>query len=139
MHTHNEQLQEKKEQINNNAVERMNRNTFTHSTFPAVKCKQQCFVVIFSSFLFAFESSSGWNVVAMGKWGKMCRCVCVYSVLLWARFCFSFQAFSTTKKRTKSVHCTEVYALYCGDSNFHWLKRVSKLWYELCFSSLRFA
>lgn len=63
--------------------------------------------------------------------------VCVYSVLLWARFCFSFQAFSTTKKRTKSVHCTEVYALYCGDSNFHWLKRVSKLWYELCF--LRFA
>lgn len=82
MHTHNEQLQEKKEQINNNAVERMNRNTFTHPTFPAVKCKQQCFVVIFSSFLFAFESSSGWNVVAMGKWGKMCRCVCVFGSIV---------------------------------------------------------
>lgn len=89
-------------------------------------------------FLFAFESCPDGNVRrAMGKRKSVfyshCVCVCARtSGLSYSLFSSRFAVSRITKASEQStpkaprVHCTEVYALYCGDSQFfYWLKRVS--------------
>lgn len=82
---------------NNNTVEKM-MNGNAHPTFPALKCKQQCFGVIFSLILFTLK------VIQM-------KCICKEIAEKRGKAFIVFAFFKLSTKGFESVHCIRICCL----------------------------